>query len=462
MEIFMSLANTRYGYSAIKNMFSGKKAVFFCGIGGINMSSLAHITRLMGYNVFGSDRTKTPLTERLENEGIKISYCHKGENVSGADVFVYTVAISEDNPEYQYAKNHNIPTVSRADYLGYIMYEYQNRIGVAGSHGKSTTTSMLAHIFTALSLDPTVVSGAEYAEMGGAYRIGGKEHFIFESCEYMDNFLSFYPTVCLVLNMEFDHGDYFSDMAAVRDSFRRYATMYGYEKLIYNSDCENSRVAFMGLPAFTFGIDHKADIMAEDIGEINGDPVFTAVYRDGERAKVALSVGGSHNVYNALAALSVCELLNIDRQSAAMSVTGFTGAKRRMEYKKTVLGANIFEDYAHHPTEIKTTVETARKKTKGRVITVFQPHTYSRTKELFSQFAEALSASDITVLTDIYSAREADTLGVSSELLAQNIKGAIYGGDIASTADIVKSLIKEGDTVLVMGAGDVIKITPML
>jgi len=221
----MSLQNTRFGAEKISDMLSKSKNIFFCGIGGIHMSSLAHIAAISGYSVSGSDRRKTPLTERLEKEGIKISYRHSAENVEGADMFVYTVAISPDNPEYMKALELGIPAVSRADFLGYIMSFYKARVGISGSHGKSTCVSMAAHIFCDAGLDPTVVSGAEYAGMNGAYRIGGKNSFVFESCEYMDNFLSFCPNLAVILNIEFDHGDYFADINAVRLSFRKYAQL---------------------------------------------------------------------------------------------------------------------------------------------------------------------------------------------------------------------------------------------
>ena len=286
----MALQNTRYGAERIADMLKSSKSIFFCGIGGIHMSSLAHIASILGYSVSGSDRTKTPLTERLEKEGIKISYCHAAENVAKADMLVYTVAISPDNPEYTEAKKRGIPAVSRADFLGYIMSSYKNRIGISGAHGKSTCVSMAAHIFDKAGMDATVVSGAEYAGMGGAYRIGGKENFVFESCEYMDNFLSFYPSIAVILNIEFDHGDYFADLEAVKSSFRSYAqlSLSAGGRVLANGDDAVTKSALDGLPVTTFGKGEGCDYRAVDITVENGRPSFTIVCPDGERYSVSL------------------------------------------------------------------------------------------------------------------------------------------------------------------------------
>ncbi|MBQ1933547.1 MAG: UDP-N-acetylmuramate--L-alanine ligase [Clostridia bacterium] len=460
----MSLNNTRYGAAKIAKMLEKSRSIFFCGIGGIHMSSLAHIAALMGCTVSGSDRRKTPLTERLENEGVRIYYSHNAENIQGAEIFVYTVAISPDNPEYLAAAEKGIPTVSRADFLGYVMSAYKNRVGISGSHGKSTCVSMAAHIFMETGMDPTVVSGAEYEGMGGAYRIGAERDFIFESCEYMDNFLSFCPNLAVILNIEFDHGDYFADIDAVRASFAAYArlSLANGGKVLANGDDNSTASALAGIEHLTFGIGEDNDYRAENIRVENGKPSFVAVCPDNARYEITLPVAGEHNVYNALAAFASLDICGGSREKAAAAFATFKGAKRRMEFKKEVCGAKVFEDYAHHPTEITATIRAARMAQGGRVICVFQPHTYSRTAELFEEFAESLSGADKTYLLPIYSARETDTLGMSSELLASKIDGAYAAESFEELAEVLKKELKEGDTLLITGAGDVIALTNLL
>ncbi|MBE6640028.1 MAG: UDP-N-acetylmuramate--L-alanine ligase [Ruminococcaceae bacterium] len=460
----MSLPNTRYGAKAICEMLAGGKKVFFCGIGGIHMSSLAHIAALMNCKVSGSDRRRSPLTERLEKEGAVIYYSHNAENIQDAELFVYTVAISPDNPEYLEAQRRGIPTVSRADFLGFVMSAYTNRVGISGAHGKSTCVSMAAHIFAETGMDPTVISGAEYAGMGGAYRIGGKKDFIFESCEYMDNFLSFCPNLAVILNIEFDHADYFADLEAVRASFASYArlSIANGGRVLANGDDENTRIALEGIEHITFGIGENNDYRAVDIKIENGNPRFTVICPDGEKYAVSLPVAGEHNVYNALASFAALDICGGNREKAAKAFDSFMGAKRRMEFKKEVRGAKIFEDYAHHPTEIRATIRAARMAQGGRVICVFQPHTYSRTAELLEDFATALGEADKTYLLPIYSARETDTLGVSSELLASKIDGAVAAESFEALAKILNAELKEGDTLLITGAGDVIALTDLI
>ncbi len=460
----MSLPNTRHGAAAIASVLQKEKSIFFCGIGGIHMSSLAHIAKLRGFTVSGSDRNPSPLTRRLEKERIPIFYRHDAENLGDAGVFVYTVAISPDNPEYREAVRRGLFLVSRADFLGYIMSDYQNRVGVSGSHGKSTTVSMLSHLALACGLDPTVVSGAEYAELGGAYRIGGRQNFIFEACEYMDNFLSFCPTVAVILNVEFDHGDYFADLDAIRASFRRYAelTLEAGGTVLVNADDPSAQKALEGLPCRTFGIREKADWRARAVTLRDGRPAFEIVSPDKTVCHASLSVPGEHNVYNALAAFASCELCGGDREKAAAALSGFEGAKRRMEFKKTVNGADVIEDYAHHPTEITATLRAVKEAGYRRVICAFQPHTYSRTAELFSDFAAALAGADETCLLPIYAARETDTLGVSSEKLAEAIPGARAYPSFEALASHLSAVLTAGDALLVMGAGDVIRLTDLL
>lgn len=461
----MAVHNTHFGAQEIARKLANKKAVYFLGIGGITMSSLAHVTHLHGFKVGGSDRTLSPLTERLAAEGIEIFEGHRAEQLDGYDALVYTVAVSEDTPELVRAKEKNIPVISRSDYLGYLMYSYTHRVGLAGMHGKSTATSMTTEIFLAASADPTVISGAELSSIGGAYRLGGKENFIFESCEYMDSFLDFYPTIAVVLNIEMDHVDYFKDLDQIKRSYRAYIEKTrGCGCAVLNADDEDvmdMAKDFRG-SILTFGIHKEADIMAKNIACKDGVLSFD-VCHGSMKKHVTMSVCGEHIVYNALAAAACAILCGIPSQYIAEGLGNFRGAKRRMDYKGTLNGAKVYDDYAHHPTEITATLQAARQMGFDRVICVFQPHTYSRTKGLYDAFVESLRLADITVTADIYAARETDTLGVSSEQLAIDIgEGALYLDSFSAIAAWLKENAREGDMILTMGAGNITNLSKEL
>ena len=464
----MSVHNTRHGYEGISLMLEGKKNIFFIGIGGISMSSLAHISHEQGYRVGGSDRSESALTRKLSDEGIEIFYSHSEDNIRGYDLAVYTVAISEENPEYKYAKENGIPTVSRADYLGYIMRAYKTRIGVSGAHGKSTCTSMLAHTFMCAKMNPTVVSGAVLDEMGGAYRVGGDEHFIFEACEYMDNFLSFYPSISVILNVEYDHSDYFKDINQTYESFRGFARLSTECEggvCVYNADDEKTRISVAGSGAHlvSFGIESESDYRAENISYAGGRASFDIICRGECAAHVSLTVVGRHNIYNALAAFAVCDICSADRRLAAEGISSFGGCKRRMEYKGTLNGAEVYEDYAHHPTELSASIKSIRDFSGKRVVAVFQPHTYSRTHELYSDFVSSLSLADEVIMADIYSARETDTYGVSSAQMAHSIgERAVFIDSFEGICKYLRENVKEDSVLLIMGAGDIGKVSEML
>ncbi len=464
----MSVQNTRYGAEGIADMLRNKKNIFFIGIGGISMSSLAHISHEQGYCVGGSDKTESALTRMLESEGVKITYAHKAENVRGYDLVVYTVAISDDNPEYVEAQKLGIPAVSRADYLGYIMKGYGHRIGISGAHGKSTCTSMLAHTFIGADAEPTVVSGAVLDEMGGAYRVGCRDFFIFEACEYMDNFLSFYPSIAVILNVEYDHSDYFSDIEQTYSSFASFASLTQNAEngiCIYNADDEKSVISVEKCDAnlVSFGIQSNADYTAANIEYVDGHAHFDILHCGMHAAHIDLTVAGTHNIYNALAAFAVCDICGLDRERAAEGIGSFGGCKRRMEYKGKISGAYIYEDYAHHPTELRASIRSARDFSRKRVLAVFQPHTYSRTSELYADFVSALSEADEVVLADIYSAREANTYGVSSEQLAIDIGAkAVYIDSFHGIYEYVTKNASDDTVVLILGAGDICKVSDML
>ena len=460
----MATPNTHYGAENIQMMLENCNSIYFIGIGGINMSSLAHISRLRGYRVGGSDREKTNLTERLKAEGIEIYYGHEAENVESYDAVVYTVAISPDNPEYVCAQEKGIPCISRADYLGYLMLGYENRVGVSGMHGKSTCTSMCATVFMEADGDPTVLSGAELDAMGGAYRIGHSESFIFEACEYMDSFLDFNPSMAIILNIELDHVDYFENIEQVCDSYTKFAAITGSNgRVIANIDNEYIPQVLEGYEGevVSFGVMTKsADYTAINIRYPNGCAEFDVMHKGEYVAHVKLSVTGEHNVYNALAAFVAGHISGLDPEKIVCGLYKFGGAKRRMEFKGTVNGALVYDDYGHHPTEVATTLDGVKKRDDiQRLFCVFQPHTYTRTYALMDDFAKSFDSVEQVYIADIYPARETDNLGISGKTLAIRIGDkAEYISGFENLANEIHSVLKEGDVLVVMGAGDIYKL----
>ncbi|MBQ7715163.1 MAG: UDP-N-acetylmuramate--L-alanine ligase [Clostridia bacterium] len=463
----MALPNTHFGAEYISSLADGGSIkMFFAGIGGVSMCSLAYISKLRGHEVSGYDRTPSAATRDLESKGIAVYYENDASHVDGVDMLIYTVAIPEDTPEYRTALERGIPCVSRADYLGYLMSGYGNSIGVSGMHGKSTTTSMLEKIFTVAGKDPTVSCGAVMKDTGSAHRIGADETFIFEACEYMDSFLDFYPDTAIILNIEMDHVDYFHSMEQIEESYAKFAAKTGPEGYAVVNCCDDNVMrAISGYKGHlvTFGMECKtADYSAENISFDHGRGVFDVVH-DGETlCHVDLRVFGAHSICDALAAAAASHVSGVSPDNIARGLSSYEGAARRMEYcGKSRSGADIYSDYAHHPTEIATTLTGASEMDYDRIVCVFQPHTYSRTKELFDGFSKALSDNTCSevVLSKIYSARETDTLGVSSQLLAKNIrktgKKAVCYEDFIDLAAYLRETTKEGDMVLIMGAGDI-------
>lgn len=464
---------TSYSISEQKDIFSYPRSVYFIGIGGISMSSLAHIAHSMGMRVGGYDRTPSHLTRAFEAEGIAVSYELDPSHIDGYDVIIYTAAISRDNPELSRALEYDAAgqkyCIYRADFLGYLMSEHKNRIGVSGMHGKSTATSMIAHIFLAAELDPTVVSGAELSVMGGAYRIGSKENFIMEACEYQDSFLSFTPSIAVVLNIDMDHPDYFADLDQIIDSFKRYLAIAGDGYAVVNADCENVSRACEGYTGtlVTFGLDSPADFTAHGITFDHGRAEFDIIKRGTLFAHVKLGVTGRHSIMNALASAAAADLCGVDAGAISRGLAGFTGAKRRMELRGNVKGLSegvtvpLYDDYAHHPTEIKATLSGASECGYKRVFVVYQPHTYSRTHELFEEFLRSFDGVHL-ILADIYAAREDNIYGVSSKALAERIEGAVYLPSFEEIAAYLRRTLKDGDMLIVMGAGDIIKLDELL
>ena len=487
----MSIDNTHIDAVGIHKMLACVEAaggsVYFIGIGGIMMSSLALLTAKRGFRVAGSDRSSGDIIDGLRAAGIPVYQSHDPANLpADCGLVIYTVAISEDNPEYLAALSRDIPCVSRANYLGALMTRYRTRVGIAGMHGKSTCTSICAQIYLdAHEADPmvdaTIISGATYAPMGGAYRPGeGDTHFLFEACEYKDSFLDFCPTVAVLLGAELEHVDYFKDMAQIRTSFSRFASLTGPAGVtVVNFDDDDvmlsARLAFESgntgrVVTFSRAGDPRADFYAVNSHLEGGMPVFTLVAFGYTWGEVRMQVPGAHQVANALAAAAAMWAAEISPAAILTGIAHYTGAGRRMEKRGEINGAVVYDDYGHHPTEIRATLEGARALCGqgGRLICVYQPHTFSRTSALYNDFLHCFSAADRVLLLDIYAAREVNTYGVSSSALASDLgerDGAPMGIYCASPADAASYLREEaapGDVVVVMGAGDVIRVTSLL
>lgn len=445
--------------------------VHFIGIGGISMSGLAEILLKEGFTVSGSDSKASALTEHLTKLGATIQYPQMAENiVPGIDVVVYTAAIHEDNPEYAAAKSANLPMLTRAELLGQLMRNYKMPIAVSGTHGKTTTTSMLSHILLAADTDPTISVGGILKAIGGNIRVGDSEIFVTEACEYTNSFLDFFPKIGIVLNVEEDHMDFFKDIADIRHSFHRFAALLPEDgTLIINREIEEMEAISDGLSCkvITYSTVGDADYRADAITfDEKGNASFTLYTYGEKRGTLQLSVAGRHNVSNALSAIAAAELLGIDLDTIQKGLLSFTGTDRRFEYKGEWNGVTIIDDYAHHPTEIHATLTSAQHYPHREIWCIFQPHTYTRTKAFFDEFAKSLLLADHVIMADIYAARETDTLGVSSEMLADRIRE--FGGDayylpsFEAIADFAKKHCQTGDVLITMGAGDVVNIGSLM
>ena len=446
-------------------------AVHFIGIGGISMSGLAEILLEEGFHISGSDAKESALTDALEKKGARIYYGQRASNISDStDVVVYTAAIHPDNPEFARAKELGIPMLTRAELLGQIMRNYDTPIAVAGTHGKTTTTSMLSHILLKGDCDPTISVGGILPAIGGNIRVGQSETFLTEACEYTNSFLSFFPKISIILNMDADHLDFFKDIDDIRRSFRRFAELLPADgTLIINADTPEYQSITEGLSCqvITYGLENNADYTASDITyDEFGHASFNVRYKGSDLGRCSLKVPGSHNVSNALSAVAAGRLLNLSWEVIAEGLLSFTGTDRRFQYKGTVGGVTIIDDYAHHPTEIEATLKAAANYPHRKVWCVFQPHTYTRTKALLPEFAQALTLADHVVLADIYAARETNTLGISSEDLADRIRELGTPCEYFPTFDEIENFLLEnctqGDLLITMGAGDVVNIGEQL
>ncbi len=445
----------------IKTFFKPGTRVHLAGIGGVSMCPLAEVLAGMGLQVQGSDMSESDTVRQLRAQGIPVAVGHSAENLKDCALVIRTAAIHDDNPEIAGAIARGIPVYERAQAWGAIMQHYQNAVCISGTHGKTTTTSMATHIFMAAQADPTVMIGGTLPLLHSGYRVGRGDTIILESCEYCNSFLNFFPTVAVILNVEADHLDFFKDLADIEHSFHAFADLVpqrGY--IISNADDPGAREAVKGLshPVFTFGIaDPDADCTAHNVAFHDGCPTFDVVIRGETYAHVELHIAGRHNILNSLAAASAAYVLGIPGSAVEEGLATFHGAGRRFERKGTFHGADVFDDYAHHPAELHALLTTAQSMGYERVICAFQPHTYTRTKALFDDFVRELQLPDVTILAEIYAAREKNDIGISSQDLAAKIPGAVYCSTLDQVADQLAKLARPGDLILTVGAGDIFR-----
>lgn len=438
--------------------------LYFLGIGGISMSAIAMILAGKGYSVSGYDRTLNEVTDKLEANGIKVYDNFDPVQLESCGGVIYSAAFGSDHPVMQEVLKSGKRLYSRAEVLGALANLYNNSVAVAGTHGKSTTSGMLGHVLlNAVGCDPTVVVGAVMRDVGSTYRIGKDDNFVFEACEYKDSFLSFFPKIAVVLNIKLDHTDYFTGIEHMRSSFTQYMNNTGKDGYsIYNLDCENCVLAaekYVGTHiTFSANGNENATYCAKNVSMHNGFATYD-VYRRGEFfVSLKLSAPGEHNIANSLAVVAVCDIIGIGKEDIVKGLYSYAGVGRRFEYKGSFCGADVYDDYAHHPDEIKVTLSAAKAISRGRVICVFQPHNYSRLKDLFSEFKTSFGDSDLLILCPLYAAREACGTEVSSKMLAEQIENALYFETFAEIKEYLKSELQSGDLLMIMGAGDISKL----
>ena len=451
--------------------------IHFIGIGGISMSALARLLASRGFTISGSDWHESDLTKELESLGIQVFLGQHAENITkDIDLVVYTAAVHADNEEYRRAQELNLPLMPRSVLLGQIMKHYPHAVGIAGTHGKTTTTSILSALLLAGELDPTIAVGGVMDLIGSNLRIGASDYFVAEACEYTNTFLSLYPTDAIILNIEEDHLDFFKDLEEIRESFSKYVSLIPAEGCAcVNGEIEDYHTLFAGASCSiaSYGI-LEGEIVpgcidspftyaaANVVFNEKGCGSFDFIANNAFLGRISLGLVGRHNVSNSLPAIALALKYGVPMETIQQALPDFTGTKRRFEYKGSLGGITLYDDYAHHPTEIRATLSSAANCRQNRIVTVFQPHTYTRTKALLPEFAEALTLSDVVVLAKIYAARETDTLGISSQTLAAEIskKGKeVYCFD--SFDEIENFLLQfchEGDLLITMGAGDIVKV----
>ena len=429
--------------------------VHLVGIGGVSMRPLGLVLKGMGMEVTGSDMSASDGTRELEEKGIPVAIGHHAENIQGASCIIRTAAAHNDNPEIAAARAAGIPVFERAQAWGEIMKSYKNAICVSGTHGKTTTTSMLTHILMEADLDPTVMIGGYLPLLHASHRVGHGDTILLESCEYCDSFLNFFPTLALVLNVEEDHLDYFKDLTDIQKSFHQFAEMATFG-VVANGDDPHTVKAMEGIDFVSFGLGEGNRIHAANMCP---DWRHFDVLCDGEfYSHLDMGVLGRHNAMNALAAAAAAWMMGIPGETVSRGLQAFHGAGRRMEFKGTYNGADVYDDYAHHPDEVAATLAAVRNAMPGRrLVLAFQPHTYSRTSALFDDFVRELSKADVLVLAEIYAARERNTIGISSADVAEKIPGAVFCETLPEVTRFLRANVREGDVVITMGAGDIFR-----
>ena len=441
--------------------------IHFIGIGGISMSGLAEILLKEGFTVSGSDTKESPLTKKLVSEGAHIIYGQKAENITrDIGCVVYTAAINRNNPELIEAVALKIPMLTRAELLGQLMKNYDTPIAVSGTHGKTTTTSMISHILLEGDLDPTISVGGILKAIGGNIRVGNSGTFITEACEYTNSFLEFYPLYSIILNVEEDHMDFFKDIEDIKNSFHKFASQTAKDGLIIiNGDMDHTDFILNGLSQkyVTFGLNPDNDYTAADITfDKEGNASYNLIAHGQEKGRITLKVKGRHNVMNSLAAIACTEAIGLPFDTIRKGLLSFGGTHRRFEYKGSLGDVTVIDDYAHHPTEIRATLSAAKDYPHDELWVIFQPHTYTRTKAFLPEFAKALEQADHVILADIYAAREVDTGEVSSrdvmKLLQEDGQDVHYFPSFEEIKDFVKAHVKGHDLLITMGAGNVVEI----
>ncbi|MBQ6907634.1 MAG: UDP-N-acetylmuramate--L-alanine ligase, partial [Clostridia bacterium] len=425
---------------------------------------LAHILIRQGIKVSGSDRTESSILDILKKDGAAIYIGQSAENITNPDLVVYTAAISSDNPELCEARKKGIKTLERAEFLGNLMLDYKFPVSISGTHGKTTTTSMLSNVLLEANKEPTVLVGGEFDKIGGNYYIGQKNYLIFEGCEYVDSFLHFNPYAALILNIEEDHLDYFSGIEQIKLSFNKFMKKIPADGfVVINADDKNILDSLEGIKCQIVKYGRNGDFSAENIEyDKNGFGIFDVLKKGKKIARIHLSVGGKHNISNSLAVFAAADKMDIGIDSIIRGIQGYKGTRRRFEYKGTVNGAKVYDDYAHHPTEIAATFNTASKMEHNRIWVVFQPHTYSRTNALLDDFVSVLSKFDNVIVTDIYAAREKNTIGISAKCISDKIKNALYISDFKEISEHIKSNVQKSDIVITMGAGTITDLSKFL
>lgn len=430
------------------------KRVHLVGIGGVSMRPLGLVLKGMGLIVTGSDMNSSVSTDELIANGIQVYIGHEASHIEGADCVIRTAAAHNDNPEIAAARMKGIPTFERAEAWGVIMQEYKNAICISGTHGKTTTTSMVTHILMEADWDPTVMIGGYLPLLHAGHRVGHGDSIILESCEYCDSFLNFFPTLAVILNIEADHLDYFKDLDDVEKSFRKFAQLSS-DRVLANGDDPHVLQTLDGIDFVTFGFGDGNCVTATNICP---DWQHLDVICDGSfYCHLDLKVIGRHNALNALAAAGTAWLLGIPGEAVTKGLATFRGADRRLQFKGKYAGADVYDDYAHHPDELAATIDAVRTMSYERIVLAFQPHTYTRTKALFDDFVRELKKADKVILAEIYAARERNTIGISSKDLSELIPDSVYCKTLPDVTKCLREIVRPGDVILTVGAGDIFR-----